>query len=283
MDLRSLNYFITVYELRNISAAARACFVAQPSISAAIHQLEESLNTPLFLRHPKGVEPTEEGHQLYPMAKRLTNDAKAIQQTFAREPTPLPFRLGLMRSLGAERMSRLLKELTSAVDALELTLVNPEEPCDARIIDSSLISQQECAQPIWQDCYMIALPIDHPLSNQTSINFTDLAGLPFINRPPCDALTKLKQALAQQNIYLNNRAHIRTIEYALALVSAGVGAAFVPDWENTKKRVDIVLLPLDELNISHQIVLAYREHAPLEGPLKVLVDRCKQCYSSSSH
>ncbi|MDE1465188.1 LysR family transcriptional regulator [Spartinivicinus poritis] len=282
MDLRSLNYFIAVYELRCISAAARACFVAQPSISAAIHQLEGSLNTQLFHRHPKGVEPTEEGHRLYPMAKRLTNDAKTIQHTFASEPSPIPFRLGLMRSLGADRMSTLLKELTSAVDALELTLVNPEEPCDARIIDSTLISQDECAQPIWQDRYMIALPINHPLSNQTAIHFTDLAGLPFINRHPCDALTKLKQALAQQNIYLNNRAHIRTIEYALALVSAGVGAAFVPDWENTPNRADIVLLPLAELSISHQIVLAYREHALLEGPLKVLVDNCKQCYSPSN-
>lgn len=278
MDLRSLNYFIAVYELRCISAAARACYVSQPSISAAIHQLENSLNTQLFQRHPKGVEPTEKGHRLYPMATRLTNDAKIIQQSFAALSAPIPFRLGLMRSLGSERMSMLLKELTSNVDALELTLVSPEEACDARIIDRSQTTQNECSQPIWQDCYIIALPVDHPLASQSCIYFNDLAGLPFINRQPCDALSALKQALAQRNIYLNSRAHIRTIEYALALVSAGVGAALVPDWENTQKREDIVLLPLEDISLNHQIVLAYREYATIEGPLKVLIDSCKKCW-----
>jgi hypothetical protein len=43
MDLRSLKYFVSVYQERSFSAAAKACFVAQPSISFAIAQLEENL------------------------------------------------------------------------------------------------------------------------------------------------------------------------------------------------------------------------------------------------
>ncbi|MDX5435152.1 MAG: LysR family transcriptional regulator, partial [Halomonas sp.] len=43
MDVRSLRYFIAAYEGGSISAAARRCHVAQPSISTALAQLEERL------------------------------------------------------------------------------------------------------------------------------------------------------------------------------------------------------------------------------------------------
>lgn len=54
MDLRLLKSFFAVYEEKNITLAAERCFVSQPSISNAIKQLEEELNTSLFVRHKKG-------------------------------------------------------------------------------------------------------------------------------------------------------------------------------------------------------------------------------------
>jgi len=60
-DLRALGYFVAAFEERSITAAARRCFVAQPSISMAIKGLEEALetaraicaNAPLSIRHVK--------------------------------------------------------------------------------------------------------------------------------------------------------------------------------------------------------------------------------------
>ncbi len=82
MDLKSLHYFASVYEKRSISAAAKTCFVAQPSISAAIHLLEQSLKTSLFIRHARGVSPTDTGERLYPLAKQLLGQADAIKKIF---------------------------------------------------------------------------------------------------------------------------------------------------------------------------------------------------------
>jgi len=51
MDTRTLRYFITVYEELNLSAAAQRCSISQPSISAAVQQLETELDRQLFIRH----------------------------------------------------------------------------------------------------------------------------------------------------------------------------------------------------------------------------------------
>ena len=82
MDLKALAYFIAVYEKKSISAAAKACFIAQPSISSAIKQLEQSLKNQLFTRHARGVLPTDAGNQLYPLAKQLLGQADAIKSVF---------------------------------------------------------------------------------------------------------------------------------------------------------------------------------------------------------
>ena len=58
MELRALKYFQSVYEQGSISAAARCCFVSQPSITSAIQLLESDLNITLFVRHARGVLPT---------------------------------------------------------------------------------------------------------------------------------------------------------------------------------------------------------------------------------
>ena len=65
MDIRELRYFAAVYRERNLTAAARVCFVSQPSISTAITHLETELGTTLFIRHKKGVAPTASAEQFH--------------------------------------------------------------------------------------------------------------------------------------------------------------------------------------------------------------------------
>ena len=40
MDIRELRYFAAVFRERNLTVAAKRCFISQPSISAAITNLE---------------------------------------------------------------------------------------------------------------------------------------------------------------------------------------------------------------------------------------------------
>lgn len=269
MDIRSLRYFIAAYEGGSISAAARRCHVAQPSISTALAQLEERLGTPLFERHRRGITPTEEADRLYPLARQVSEDLNAIGRLF-RTPSPAtPVRLGLMRSLGATRMTALLKEYIGQGDNLALTLVNPEERCDARIIGKQDLAPGEAFQPIWHDSYLLALPGGHPLGLKGAVPVSELDGLPFIWRHPCAAMEQLASALSDAGVRCQVRARLRTIEYTLGLVAAGVGASLVPAWPEILTHPDVQCRPLAGLDIRQTVGVAYpaRQAMPALAPL----------------
>ena len=205
MDLRALEYFVTIYETGSLSAASKKKFVAQPSISSSLKQLEQSLSTSLFIRHARGVQATHAGEQLYPLAKQLLGQAGAIREVFRTDITKTPFRLGLIKGLGVARMSDLLGRFTRSVDSLELTLVSQDEPCQARIISRDLLLHNEQFVPMWQEEYQLAIPLDHALGLHELINITDLQGLAFVQRNPCEGWVHLEQALNHAKVRLDTR------------------------------------------------------------------------------
>ncbi len=273
MDLKALAYFIAVYEKQSISSAAKACFIAQPSISSAIKHLEDALNNQLFTRHARGVVPTEAGQMLYPLAKQLLGQADAIKSVFAQKSHTIPFRLGLVGALGVERMSLLLKDFTALIEGMELTLVGEEEECDARIVTQRYVKEKETFLPMWQDHYVLAVPGNHQLTFKQSVGLEDFHRLSLIQRTPCEAWDKLISKLNENAIEPVIRAKIHTLEYALGMVRAGVGCALLPDIPQIIEANDVVFLSLDDLEMSRMIGLAYQQSSE---PIEVLKNLAKK-------
>ena len=270
MDLKSLNYFISVYELKSFSAAAKACFIAQPSISSAIAQLEQQLKVQLFIRHARGVTPSEQGKKLFPLAKQLLGQAGAIKNIFSEKTNKQPFNLGVTRGLGVERMSLLLKDFTADNPLVELTLVPHTDKVDARIILKDELHENESFIDMWQEDYLLALPYDHVLALNETVSLSQLDGLPFIQRTPCSAWNNLHDTLALGGISLDIRAKITTIDYALGLIHAGLGCAFLPAHSEIMKQSDVVFRPIVGLQLTREIVLAYTSSSKTMNNLKRL-------------
>lgn len=273
MDLKTLKYFIAVYESQSFSGAAKQCFVAQPSISSAIAQLESTLNVQLFTRHARGVKATQDGKKLYPLAKKLKGQADAIKQSFSPESERLNFNLGVTKGLGVSRMSLLLKDFTHAVPQMALTLVPPNEASDAKIITKEELNPQDKYLPIWQEDYLLAMPYHHVLSLKEQIQLSDFEGLAMIQRNPCHAWRSLEDTLALAGINLDVRAKIQTIDYALGLVSADLGCALVPAYSEVLEHTNIIFRPIEDVQLRREIVLAYQEETPIVKQLKSLIAR----------
>ncbi len=64
-NLSLYHIFNVVAEAGNISHAAKQLFISQPAVSKAIQNLEDNLQTTLFIRNSRGVRLTEEGKLLY--------------------------------------------------------------------------------------------------------------------------------------------------------------------------------------------------------------------------
>src|SRR5215510_15008897 len=153
MDIRELRYFAAVYRERNLTAAAKRCFISQPSISAAITNLEAELGTALFIRHKKGVAPTEAAEQFHDVARRIIDEADAARNLFRKPATRQALTLGLMRTLDQARTIALLKPLTGHAN-LALRLVGANEKSDARIVAKNVINTGEHFIPLWTERYV---------------------------------------------------------------------------------------------------------------------------------
>lgn len=278
MDFRSLRYFVAVYEELSLSAASKRCFVAQPSISASIQQLESELDTSLFVRHSKGVTPTPRGTQLYLSACRVLKDVQAIKQAFLEQPEHRPLCLGLMPFLSGKRVSHIIQALIRDVPGLDLTLVDSAESSDARIISNSILEPGEAFHKLWTDHYVLALPKDHPLTEYTQVDISHLNHLPFVSRRPCDLTDAWEHAIQKKGINLNIKATVRTEEYALDLVAAGLGVSVVPR-HSTDSREDIETREVSGLLLQRVVVLAYQQDKPLPAELLTAIDSVRSEFS----
>ena len=82
MNLKQLEAFVQVANLKSFSKAANKLFLTQPTISAHIASLEKELNVRLFVRNTKDVYLSESGERLYKYAKQMADIEERIEQEF---------------------------------------------------------------------------------------------------------------------------------------------------------------------------------------------------------
>lgn len=266
MDIRELRYFAAVYRERNLTAAARTCFVSQPSISTAITNLEAELGTTLFIRHKKGVAPTASAEQFHALARRIIDEADAARSLFRKPSTRTNLTLGLMRTLDVPRTIALLKPLTARSD-IALQLVGHDERADARIISKSMLGDDEHFVPLWTERYVAALPPSHPLTLKERLRAADLADAPMIDRCHCEQSEFFGRAAQRRP----SAAIAQSEDWAMALVAAGIGIAIVPEGV-AKGHPDVAIREI-EVKIRREVGLAYRASAPLVDALKDFVGK----------
>lgn len=79
MNIQALRYVVQVSRIGSISRAAQYLYISQPTLSRAIHEIEESAGIILFNRTNKGVIPTHDGEVFLAKAERLLEDFDSLQ------------------------------------------------------------------------------------------------------------------------------------------------------------------------------------------------------------
>lgn len=82
MELRTLRYFLAVAEEKNISKAADALFITQPTLSRQMIELEEELGKTLFIRGKRKISLTEEGIFFQKRAKEIITLVEKTESAF---------------------------------------------------------------------------------------------------------------------------------------------------------------------------------------------------------
>ncbi|MEP2617370.1 MAG: LysR family transcriptional regulator, partial [Marinomonas sp.] len=223
-----------------------------------VSQLEEHLGTKLFVRHSKGVSPTDSGSQLYPHACKMVTDLSGIRNLFANSPTPITLSISLAPFLSGALISQVIKTLLDEVPGLTLKLVDKSESADLRFTCERYTTEEDLFYPIWEDDYVIAMPLNHWLADFSSLSLKQIDKQPFISRTPCDILESWNYLMQKQELTTDVRAEVKTEEYALDLVAAGLGISLIPE-HSSRGRSDLCLRPLNDVKLKRVVGLAHNK------------------------
>jgi DNA-binding transcriptional LysR family regulator len=130
--LTLIRTFIKVADLGSFSKAAQVLNLAPSSITRSINKLEAELNVRLFKRSTRALVLTEEGHQFYPRAEKLLEDADGLISSMqgTRSEPEGTLRISVFEGFGRAFISPLLPEFLSRYPKLKI-----EIELDNQIID----------------------------------------------------------------------------------------------------------------------------------------------------
>lgn len=110
MEIRVLRYFLTLAREGNISKAAEALFITQPTLSRQLADLEAELGVCLFERGKRKITLTEEGMLLRRRAEEMIDLEDKIEKEFQQQDDHLSgvISIGAAEARSAEILPRLI-------------------------------------------------------------------------------------------------------------------------------------------------------------------------------
>ena len=82
MTLQQLKYVITIADCNSMNKAASELFISQPTLSAAVRELEEEIGVTIFHRNNKGIVVTAEGNEFLGYARQLLEQYRLIDERY---------------------------------------------------------------------------------------------------------------------------------------------------------------------------------------------------------
>jgi DNA-binding transcriptional LysR family regulator len=235
--LDKLEYLMALARERHFGHAADACGVTQPTLSAGIKQLEETLGVLLVQRGSRFIGFTPEGERTLDWARRIVGDARAMREEIkalkhgltgqlriAAIPTTLAMVASLTTPFRARHpdvrfsiLSRTSIEILALLDNLEI---------DAGVtyVDNEPLGRVT-AVPLYQERYQLLTAADAPLGNRQRVTWTEVSQVPLClltpdmqNRRIIDGLLRSAGGAANPTLESNSMivlfAHVRTGRWA---------------------------------------------------------------------
>jgi DNA-binding transcriptional LysR family regulator len=186
-----LEFLIALARERNFSRAAESCGVTQPTLSAGIKQLEDTLGVLLVNRSSRYYGLTAEGERVLEWGKRIVSDARAMRQdvhaaktalaghlTVAAVPTALPMTAELTIPFRAKYpgvrftiLSKTSREILSMLDDFQidagLTYLDNEPLGDLQTV------------PLYHERYLLLTHAGTPLGAREKVTWADVARIPL--------------------------------------------------------------------------------------------------------
>lgn len=175
MTLRHLHIFLAVVDAGNMTRASEALFIAQPTVSQAIADLEKHYGVRLFDRLSRRLYLTGPGKVLLGYARHLINLLGEMDQAIEAESASGSLRVGATLTIGTCLLPDFLTDfgdlypqvrveasIRNTRDIEQLVIRNE---LDLALVEGSITSQDILVQPFMADHLVLACGCKHPFFN----------------------------------------------------------------------------------------------------------------------
>ena len=279
MELRELRYFLAVAREKNITKAADALYISQPSLSKQMQNLEKEIGSPLFVRGSRSVALTETGMLLKKRAEELL---ELYEKTEAELAAPAETVCGEVRIGGGE--SYALQTVMQAAKAVQdnyphVTFrffsgdaYDVSEKLDRGLIDFGVMvdlpdtSQYNALRLPLTDRWGVLMRRDSPLAEKESVSPSDLTGQPVLaSRQMLEKKGMINEWMRRIG-KMDVRATFNLVYNASIMVQEGVGYAITLEkLINTTGESALCFRPLQP-EVRTNLDLVWKKHAVFSKP-----------------
>lgn len=279
MNVRALQYFVKLADLRHFSKAAEACFVSQPTLSTQIRKLEEELGVQLVERAPRKVMLTPVGAEIAERARGVLNEIEQIRVVARRNTNPAEgtLRLGIFPTLAPYLLPHVIPSIRKKFPKLKLQLSEEKTDdilkmlhrgeLDAALLALPIDDDGMRVAPLFKEPFVLAVPEDHPLAQMKSVTTEDLRGseLLLLEEGHCmrdHALEVCALAGASERVDF----HATSMETLRQMVAADVGITLMP-LLSVKPPIaetgNVVIIPFESPAPNRTIAMVWRNTSAL--------------------
>lgn len=279
LSLRQLTYFLATANSESVLRASETLNVSSASISTAISQIEEFLQTQLFIRrHARGLVLTSAGQDLAAHARNILLHAREIEAVAQRGPLRAAGRIsvGCLATIAPYLIPPVLRNLQEKHPEIEMRWRADKHEAlldglhngsfDLIIVYDYDIPTTLHPSPLRSMPVQVVLPSDHPLARSQSCSVSDLVGLPMVLLDQPRTRDYFLSLFGNRGLSPNVAHRVDSFEMVRSLVANGFGFSllnFVPPY-NVHGHGTLTSRPLADVDRPQNLVLArlYRFRAP---------------------
>lgn len=193
IETRLLHYFLTVAKERNITNAAKALHITQPTLSRQIALLEGELGVKLFVRDSRPLSLTDEGLLLRRRAEEIlelvekTEAEVAVQEELVEGTVSI----GCGELASVRLLTEMISEFAQRYPRVDFDVYTANADQIKRRMDDGLTDIGLLLEPVDMERYeyvrmpvrerwAAVMPAGVPLARRAYVTAQDLAGLPVI-------------------------------------------------------------------------------------------------------
>lgn len=295
MDLSivELRSFVTIAEHGSFQSAAATLAISQSALTRRIQKLEESLGVHLLERNTRNVSLSAVGREFFPKARRLLDDLEASLLSVREISSKASGQINVacLPTVATSFLPDVLRRFNQNLPRIRVRIIDEVANTVLRsVLDGdadfgiNLPNTDEPGiefSPLFEEHFVLACPVHHPLTRKKSVEWGDLADQALIRAGRLNGNRNLVDMIfVEQGIVPKWSFEVQHLTTSLGLISTGLGISVIPDMivRNRPYR-NVVTRPIVNPSLHRSIGLIRRRGSTLSPAAWTLFDLLKETFS----